>query len=178
MATAASTATTAPRRRVPPTLRPLIPAPPLQPELTPPVIEGPTVPARTAQAFRLRPDRPRGVRPCPEAGTARRPALRVCSRAPVGADDARIRGGRVDLQLSLVLAGLAIGVVVGMTGMGGGALMTPVLVLFFGIPPLAAVSSDLVVSAVMKPVGGLVHLRRGTVNVRLVGLLCLGSVPS
>ena len=84
----------------------------------------------------------------------------------------------MDLQLSLVLAGLAIGVVVGMTGMGGGALMTPVLVLFFGIPPLAAVSSDLVVSAVMKPVGGLVHLRRGTVNLRLVGLLCLGSVPS
>jgi uncharacterized membrane protein YfcA len=84
----------------------------------------------------------------------------------------------VDLQLTLVLAGLGIGVVVGMTGMGGGALMTPVLVLFFGIPPLAAVSSDLVVSAVMKPVGGFVHLRRGTVDLRLVGLLCLGSVPS
>src|SRR4051794_35923471 len=65
-----------------------------------------------------------------------------------------------------------------MTGMGGGALMTPVLVIFFGIPPLAAVSSDLVVSAVMKPVGGFVHLRRGTVDLRLVGLLCLGSVPS
>ena len=84
----------------------------------------------------------------------------------------------MDLDLALVVAGLVIGVVVGMTGMGGGALMTPVLVLFFGIPPLAAVSSDLVVSAVMKPVGGLVHLRRGTVNLRLVGLLCLGSVPS
>jgi len=84
----------------------------------------------------------------------------------------------VDLQLTLILAGLFIGIVVGMTGMGGGALMTPVLVLFFGVPPLAAVSSDLVVSAVMKPVGGLVHLRRGTVDLRLVGLLCLGSVPS
>jgi uncharacterized membrane protein YfcA len=84
----------------------------------------------------------------------------------------------VDLQLSLTVAGLIIGVVVGMTGMGGGALMTPVLVLFFGVPPLAAVSSDLVVSAVMKPVGGLVHLRRGTVDLRLVGLLCLGSVPA
>ena len=82
------------------------------------------------------------------------------------------------LQLTLVLAGLIIGVIVGMTGMGGGALMTPVLVIFFGIPPLAAVSNDLVVSAVMKPVGGLVHLRRGTVNLKLVGLLCLGSVPS
>jgi hypothetical protein len=82
------------------------------------------------------------------------------------------------MDWTLVLAGMVIGIVVGMTGMGGGALMTPVLVLFFGIPPLTAVSSDLVVSAVMKPVGGLVHLRRGTVDLRLVGLLCLGSVPS
>src|SRR3954449_1466059 len=87
-------------------------------------------------------------------------------------------GESVDLQLTLVIAGLVVGVVVGLTGMGGGALMTPVLVIFFGIPPLAAVSSDLVVSAVMKPVGGLVHIRRGTVDLRLVGLLCLGSVPS
>jgi uncharacterized membrane protein YfcA len=78
----------------------------------------------------------------------------------------------------LVVAGFVIGVVVGMTGMGGGALMTPALVLFFNVPPLAAVSSDLVVSAVMKPVGGAVHLRRGTVDLRLVGLLCAGSVPS
>ena len=84
----------------------------------------------------------------------------------------------MDLQLPLIVAGLLIGVVVGMTGMGGGALMTPVLVLFFGVPPLAAVSSDLVVSAVMKPVGGFVHLRHGTVNLRLVGLLCIGSVPA
>ena len=84
----------------------------------------------------------------------------------------------MDIQLTLVLAGLVIGVVVGMTGMGGGALMTPALVLFFGVPPLAAVSSDLVVSAVMKPIGGGVHLRRGTVDLRLVGWLCLGSVPS
>lgn len=84
----------------------------------------------------------------------------------------------MDLQLTLVIAGLVVGVVVGMTGMGGGALMTPILVIFFGIPPLAAVSNDLVVSAVMKPVGGLVHLRRGTVDLKLVGLLCIGSVPS
>jgi uncharacterized membrane protein YfcA len=78
----------------------------------------------------------------------------------------------------LAIAGLAVGIVVGLTGMGGGALMTPMLVLFFGIPPLAAVSSDLVVSAVMKPVGGLVHIRRGTVNWSLVGWLCVGSVPA
>jgi uncharacterized protein len=84
----------------------------------------------------------------------------------------------VELSFSLALAALMIGVVVGMTGMGGGALMTPVLVLFFGVPPLAAVSSDLVVSAVMKPVGGVVHLRRGTVQLRLVAWLCVGSVPA
>lgn len=84
----------------------------------------------------------------------------------------------MELDLLLVVAGFVIGVVVGMTGMGGGALMTPALVIFFGVPPLAAVSSDLVVSAVMKPVGGVVHLRRGTVDLRLVGLLCIGSVPA
>lgn len=77
-----------------------------------------------------------------------------------------------------MLGGGAIGVVVGLTGMGGGALMTPMLVLLFGIPPLAAVSSDLVVSAVMKPVGGLVHIRRRTVTWPLVGWLCLGSMPT
>ncbi len=55
--------------------------------------------------------------------------------------------------------------------------MTPVLVLFFGVPPLAAVSSDLVASAVMKPVGSFVHLRRGTVHLGLVKWLCLGSIP-
>lgn len=78
----------------------------------------------------------------------------------------------------LTLASLGIGIVVGLTGMGGGALMTPVLVLFFGVPPLAAVSSDLVAAAVMKPVGSFVHLRRGTVNLKLVKWLCVGSIPS
>lgn len=77
----------------------------------------------------------------------------------------------------LALASFGIGIVVGLTGMGGGALMTPVLVLFFGIPPLTAVSSDLVASAVMKPVGSVVHLRRGTVHLGLVKWLCIGSIP-
>lgn len=79
---------------------------------------------------------------------------------------------------ALVAACFGIGIVVGLTGMGGGALMTPVLVLFFNIPPLTAVSSDLVAAAVMKPVGGMVHLRRGTVNLHLVKWLCIGSVPA
>jgi uncharacterized protein len=83
---------------------------------------------------------------------------------------------RVDVVLTL--AGVGVGIVVGLTGMGGGALMTPLLVLVFGVPPLAAVSSDLVASAVMKPFGGFVHARRGTVNWSLVRWLCLGSVPS
>src|SRR6266540_4969518 len=78
----------------------------------------------------------------------------------------------------MVLAGLGVGVVVGLTGMGGGALMTPILVLVFGVPPLAAVSSDLAASAVMKPFGGWVHAHRGTVNWSLVRWLCAGSVPS
>lgn len=82
------------------------------------------------------------------------------------------------MDLLLTLAGFFIGIVVGLTGMGGGALMTPVLVLFFGVPPLTAVSSDLVVSAVMKPVGAVVHLRRGSVVLPIVGWLCLGSVPA
>lgn len=82
------------------------------------------------------------------------------------------------MDVTLALAGLGVGIIVGLTGMGGGALMTPILVLFFGVPPIAAVSSDLAASAVMKPFGGFVHARRGTVNWRLVGWLGLGSVPS
>ena len=79
---------------------------------------------------------------------------------------------------ALTFGGVVVGFVVGLTGMGGGALMTPMLVLFFGVSPLAAVSSDLVVSAIMKPFGGVVHMRMGTVNRQLVGWLCLGSVPA
>lgn len=82
------------------------------------------------------------------------------------------------MNWTLTIASLGVGVVVGLTGMGGGALMTPMLVLFFNVPPLAAVSSDLVSSVVMKPVGSLVHLRRGTVNLDLVKWLCVGSVPA
>lgn len=82
------------------------------------------------------------------------------------------------MDWTLALASLGVGIVVGLTGMGGGALMTPMLVLFFGIHPLSAVSSDLVASAVMKPVGSVVHLRRGTVRTDLVKWLCIGSVPA
>ena len=84
----------------------------------------------------------------------------------------------MDLDLGIALAGLLVGFTVGLTGMGGGALMTPILVIFFKIDPLTAVSSDLVASFVMKPVGASVHLKRGTVDLRLVRWMVLGSVPA
>ena len=82
------------------------------------------------------------------------------------------------INLEVAAAGLFVGFTVGLTGMGGGALMTPILVLLFNVQPLAAVSSDLVAAVVMKPVGGGVHLRRGTVNFALVRWLMVGSVPA
>jgi uncharacterized protein len=88
------------------------------------------------------------------------------------------RGGPVDLSWTVALAGLLVGFVVGLTGMGGGALMTPMLVFAFNVNPLTAISSDIVVSLFMKPAGALVHLRRGTINLGLVGWLCVGSVPA
>jgi uncharacterized protein len=84
----------------------------------------------------------------------------------------------VHIDPAVAVAGLIVGFTVGLTGMGGGALMTPILVLLFKVQPLAAVSSDLVASVIMKPVGGGVHLRRGTVNFALVRWLMVGSVPA
>ncbi len=78
----------------------------------------------------------------------------------------------------IALAGLVVGFTVGLTGMGGGALTTPMLVLLFRVQPLAAVSSDLVAAVIMKPVGGAVHVRRGTVDRQVVTWLAIGSVPS
>jgi uncharacterized membrane protein YfcA len=88
-----------------------------------------------------------------------------------------LRDWFVDIDIGIALAGLLVGIVVGLTGMGGGALMTPILVIGFGIEPLAAVSSDLVAAVVMKPIGGGIHFRRGTVHTGLVKWLALGSVP-
>src|SRR5918994_6874991 len=85
---------------------------------------------------------------------------------------------RVTLDLPLAVGGLLVGVIVGLTGMGGGALMTPMLVFFFRADPLTAISSDLVASFVMKPAGAVVHLRAKTVHLGLVKLLCIGSIPS
>ncbi|HVW80281.1 MAG TPA: sulfite exporter TauE/SafE family protein [Mycobacteriales bacterium] len=77
----------------------------------------------------------------------------------------------------IVLGSAVIGILVGTTGAGGGALMTPMLILLFNVQPNKAISSDLVAAVVMRPLGALVHLSKGTVNLRLVGLMSCGSVP-
>ncbi|WP_169809354.1 sulfite exporter TauE/SafE family protein [Actinomadura chibensis] len=84
----------------------------------------------------------------------------------------------MDFDWTMAFGSFLVAIIVGLTGMGGGALMTPMLVTFFGVSPLAAVSSDLVAAAVMKPVGSAVHYRQGTIDLRLVGWLCAGSVPA
>jgi uncharacterized protein len=84
----------------------------------------------------------------------------------------------MSLNPYIVLGSAVVGLLVGLTGAGGGALMTPMLILLFGVKPSAAISSDLVAAVLMRPVGAAVHLRKGTVNLRLVGWMVLGSVPA
>lgn len=81
------------------------------------------------------------------------------------------------INLSIVLGSAVVGLLVGMTGAGGGALMTPMLILLFGVKPSAAISSDLVAAVIMRPVGAVIHLGKRTVNLRLVAWMVLGSVP-
>jgi uncharacterized membrane protein YfcA len=84
----------------------------------------------------------------------------------------------MSIDYRIILAGFIVGCLVGMTGAGGGALMTPILVLLFGVTPSSAISSDIVSSAVMKPFGGALHYRRGTVHLGLVLWLSAGSIPA
>jgi uncharacterized protein len=75
-------------------------------------------------------------------------------------------------------SGLVVGFIVGLTGVGGGSLMTPILVLLFGIHPATAVGTDLLYAGATKAVGTAVHGRNGAVSWRIVGLLAAGSVPA
>jgi uncharacterized protein len=75
------------------------------------------------------------------------------------------------------LAGLLVGALVGMTGMGGGSLMTPILVILFGVNPTVAVGSDIAPGAIFKTVGALQHRRMGNVRAQLAGWMLLGSAP-
>jgi uncharacterized membrane protein YfcA len=76
------------------------------------------------------------------------------------------------------LSGFLVGLIVGVTGVGGGSLMTPMLVLMFGVSPATAVGTDLLYASLTKTLGGWVHGRRGTVDWKVVGLLSLGSLPA
>lgn len=84
----------------------------------------------------------------------------------------------MDLELGYTLAGFVVGFIVGMTGIGGGSLMTPILVLGFGIQPAVAVGTDLLYAAITKAGGVFVHNSKGTVQWSVVGLLACGSVPT
>src|SRR5215510_6795806 len=77
----------------------------------------------------------------------------------------------------LISLGLFVGVLVGLTGVGGGALLTPLLILVAGVRPVIAIGTDLAFAAITKWVGGWQHIRLGTANWRFVLNLALGSVP-
>src|ERR671914_1793656 len=75
------------------------------------------------------------------------------------------------------LLGLLTGLLVGMTGMGGGSLMTPLLVFLFGVPPTTAIGTDIAHGAAFKTVSAAQHRRMGNVRARLAGWMLLGSAP-
>ncbi|MEX0950719.1 MAG: sulfite exporter TauE/SafE family protein [Gammaproteobacteria bacterium] len=82
------------------------------------------------------------------------------------------------MDFGYTIAGLVVGFIVGMTGVGGGSLMTPILVLGFGVQPAIAVGTDLLYAAITKSGGIFVHNRKGTIDWRIVGLLAAGSMPA
>jgi uncharacterized membrane protein YfcA len=84
----------------------------------------------------------------------------------------------VSIDPYIVVGSAVVGFLVGMTGAGGGALMTPMLILFFNVKPSTAISSDLVAAVLMRPVGAAVHMTKKTVNYGLVGYMVIGSVPA
>jgi len=84
----------------------------------------------------------------------------------------------MDFSIAILFFGFGIGVLVGMTGMGGGALMTPLLILLFGVSPTTAIGTDILYAAVTKTVGGWRHFKMKTVDMGLVLWLAVGSVPA
>src|SRR5262245_32301296 len=82
------------------------------------------------------------------------------------------------MDLLTALSGFFVGLIVGLTGVGGGSLMTPLLVLAFAVAPVPAVGTDLLFAAVTKTGGAWAHARRGNVDWRVVGWLAAGSLPA
>src|SRR5205823_14797871 len=95
----------------------------------------------------------------------------------VGAGRAAERGGAGAVGRVMVVVGFGIGMLIGMTGMGGGSLMTPLLILVFGIQPVTAVGTDIFYGAVTKTAGGWRHLKHHTVHRGIALWLAVGSVP-
>ncbi len=83
----------------------------------------------------------------------------------------------MDFDLLVICFGLGVGILVGLTGIGGGSLMTPLLILFAGVPPVVAIGTDLAYGAVTKTLGGWRHLKKGTVDMGVSKWLAVGSVP-
>src|SRR5689334_14321754 len=86
--------------------------------------------------------------------------------------------GSLSLDPRISLVGLIVGLMIGLSGVGGGSLVTPLLVLALGVKPAVAVGTDLLYSVPTKLLGATVHHRQGTVNWRLVSYLVLGGVPA
>jgi uncharacterized protein len=84
----------------------------------------------------------------------------------------------IPIELLYAVSGLVVGAIVGLTGVGGGSLMTPLLILMFGIHPATAVGTDLLYAAATKTAGSSVHGFNRTIDWRIVGRLALGSVPA
>jgi uncharacterized membrane protein YfcA len=82
------------------------------------------------------------------------------------------------VDFALIAFGLGVGILVGMTGIGGGSLMTPMLILVFGVTPVTAIGTDLAYAAVTKTVGGYKHWRQHTVDIKLSSWMAVGSVPA
>jgi len=82
------------------------------------------------------------------------------------------------MSITYILSGFAVGLLVGMTGVGGGSLMTPLLTLLFGVSPSVAVGTDLAFASITKSAGTVTHRARGTVQWYIVRRLCLGALPA
>ncbi len=81
------------------------------------------------------------------------------------------------MSVSLAAVGLFVGICVGLTGVGGSSLMTPILLLFFGFSPAIAIGTDLAYSVPTKLVGAYAHWRQGTVDIKMVRTLCIAGIP-
>src|SRR3954462_5715124 len=82
------------------------------------------------------------------------------------------------IEIPYVFSGFSVGFIVGLTGIGGGSLMTPLLVLLFGLHPSTAVGTDLLYASATKSVGTMVHGANRTIDWRVTGRLALGSIPA